>query len=112
MSLTEEQVQRLQERLEAIKAEPKPKPGGKRKTYLSRADRAEALVLAAMAGALDDVVAGWEERSRPGASRRAAKLARYWTYQALEEMLQGIDEPSVAALMRDAERAHISVDVK
>lgn len=106
--LTKEQIELLRQRLDGIKS--KPTAGRKRKNYLSRADRDEAMVIAAMAGALDDIVGGWTERGRPGPARRAVKLARYWAYQALEEMLRGIDQRSIDALLRDVGQARIIVD--
>lgn len=106
--LTEQQNKLLRDRLAGVKQN-KPKRGGKAKTYLNRADRDEAMVIAAMAGALDDIVDSWTERGRPGPARRAVKLARYWAYQALEEMLRGIDQQSVDALLRDVGQARITV---
>lgn len=82
----------------------------RRKTYLSRADRDEALQLAAAAGSLDEIVTGWEERGRPGAARRAVKLARYWCHEALTEMLRDVEQESIDALLREAHRVEIVVD--
>ena len=76
--------QLLRQRAEHLRGE--PRPARPKKTYLSRADRQEAMVLAAIAGKLDELIAAWEDRRKPGVLLRAAKLARYWAYQALEHL--------------------------
>ena len=81
------------------------------KTYLSKADRQEAMVLAAIAGKLDTLVDGWTERGRQGSLLRAGKLSRYWAYVALDELTRGVDQSSIDALMREIGRADISVEV-
>lgn len=113
MSINPEQItagleQEMRQRLAMLRdykaADTRP-----RKAYLNRADRDEAMILAAIAGAMDDLVAGWEERGKAGAMRRAAKLVRYWSYEALTELMRGVDERSIEAVLRDVGQATISV---
>lgn len=70
------------------------------------------MALAAIAGKLDELVAGWEERGRPGALLRAGKLARYWAYGSLNQLTLGVDAASIDALMKDIGRAQITVEVR
>lgn len=108
MRATREAV--IRRRMERLRDEVRRLPVKRQvKPYLSRADRREVMLLAAIAGTLDELVAGWEERGRPGVLLRAGKLARYWAYQALDAMLVGIDQDSIDRLMRAIGRAQIIV---
>lgn len=99
--------QLLRQRAEQLRGE--PRPARPRKTYLSRADRQEAMVLAAIAGKLDELIAAWEDRRKSGVLLRAAKLARYWTYQALEQYLAGVEQDSIDRLLHEVGRSEITV---
>jgi hypothetical protein len=100
--------QLLRQRIEKLR-DTKPVKRKQQKTYLSRADRQEVMVLAAIAGKLDELIAGWEEHGRPGAILRAAKIARYWVYSAIEHYTAGVDQASIDRLMREVGRAEIVV---
>lgn len=59
---------------------------------------------------MDELLAGWEERGRPGVLIRAAKLAKYWAYQAYDLILADVDDQrSIDQLMVELGRAEIIV---
>lgn len=72
-----------------------------RKGYMNRAEREEFMVLAAMAGKLEEVINNWEKHNRPRDRIKWARTSLTFLYKAMDDCVQGIPPTTIAQIVRE-----------
>lgn len=61
-----------------------------RKNYMNRAEREEFMILAAMAGKLEEIIENWVNLNRPKDRIKWARMALAYLYKAMDDCVRGI----------------------
>lgn len=77
---------------EAEKQYKKQGPKPQRKDYLSRHEREELMILAAIASKLEEFITDWYQHQRPKQRITYAKTALTYTYKAMDSYFDGLTE--------------------
>jgi len=80
-----------------------------RKDYMNRAEREEFMILAAMAGKLEEVIDNWEKHNRPRERIRWAKTSLTFLYKAMDDCVKGIPLETIAQVVREVGLCTIGV---
>lgn len=80
-----------------------------RKGYMSRAEREEFMILAAMAGKLEEVIENWEKYNRPRERIKWARSSLTFLYKAMDDCVKGIPPENIAQTVREVGLCTIGV---
>lgn len=81
--------------------EPKQTRPEVRKDYMSRVEREEFMLLAAMASKLEEIIVTWVNHGRPRERIKWAKTSLAFIYKAMEDCIKGIPLDTVAQIVRE-----------
>ena len=80
-----------------------------RKNYMNRAEREEFMILAAMAGKLEEVIDNWEKHNRPRERIKWARTSLTFLYKAMDDCVKGIPLETIAQIVREVGLCTIGV---
>lgn len=80
-----------------------------RKSYMNRAEREEFMILAAMAGKLEEVIDNWEKHNRPRERIKWARTSLTFLYKAMDDCVKGIPLETIAQIVREVSLCTIGV---
>lgn len=80
-----------------------------RKDYMSRVEREEFMILAAMAGKLEEVIDNWEKHNRPRERIKWARTSLTFLYKAMDDCVKGIPLETIAQIVREVGLCTIGV---
>lgn len=80
-----------------------------RKNYMNRAEREEFMILAAMAGKLDEIIENWVNLNRPKDRIKWARMALAYLYKAMDDCVRGIPLDVIAQVVREVGLCTIGV---
>lgn len=80
-----------------------------RKNYMNRAEREEFMILAAMAGKLEEIVENWANLNRPKDRIKWARMALAYLYKAMDDCVRGIPLDVITQVVREVGLCTIGV---
>lgn len=80
-----------------------------RKNYMNRAEREEFMILAAMAGKLEEIIENWVNLNRPKDRIKWARMALAYLYKAMDDCVRGIPLDVIAQVVREVGLCTIGV---
>lgn len=101
-------VKRQEKREKKKTAGPQPQQST-RKNYMNRAEREEFMILAAMAGKLEEIIENWVNLNRPKDRIKWARMALAYLYKAMDDCVRGIPLDVIAQVVREVGLCTIGV---
>jgi len=80
-----------------------------RKNYMNRAEREEFMILAAMAGKLEEIIENWVNLNRPKDRIKWARTSLTFLYKAMDDCVKGIPLETIAQIVREVSLCTIGV---
>ncbi len=101
-------AKRQEKRKKKKTAGPQPQQST-RKNYMNKAEREEFMILAAMAGKLEEIIENWVNLNRPKDRIKWARMALAYLYKAMDDCVRGIPLDVIAQVVREVGLCTIGV---
>jgi uncharacterized protein YcbK (DUF882 family) len=101
-------AKRQEKREKKKTARPQPQQST-RKNYMNRAEREEFMILAAMAGKLEEIIENWVNLNRPKDRIKWARTSLTFLYKAMDDCVKGIPLETIAQIVREVGLCTIGV---
>lgn len=101
-------AKRQEKRKKKKTAGPQPQQST-RKNYMNRAEREEFMMLAAMAGKLEEIIENWVNLNRSKDRIKWARMALAYLYKAMDDCVRGIPLDVIAQVVREVGLCTIGV---
>lgn len=101
-------AKRQEKRKKKKTAGPQPQQST-RKNYMNQAEREEFMILAAMAGKLEEIIENWVNLNRPKDRIKWARMALAYLYKAMDDCVRGIPLDVIAQVVREVGLCTIGV---